>query len=655
MADMARQVDSTDAANRLADLILDPRRVDPVVCVTIPAWASEPLLDVVKLEEALAGAAQVWVMPTGDVSWELSHRLPTGLDVYGGAARLWWPGVDDQSDPWDHPLFLLHDRADSPRVIEKLVAELNRGAPQEPTWPDPGSEHAAVVTRVLPQGAELDLADGTPAFAHRLHLSSSDLAPERVVRVGQPVRVKIGQHPSGRRRRVPVSLLPFEPDPLSRLLADYPVGTLIEGVVSVLRNFGAFVTLLPGCDGLLHRTQIDREVLAHPEYFFNVGDRIVVRITRIEPDERRVELSRLDIPADAAPVVASVYPDGPPWLAPATQRVSAAAELAAMAAASRTSVTAGGPLDTEPTTASPTPTEEPAGAEPTAPTPAPAKATTPSPQEEIELGEMIEQARVMQQKVRNLFDQGERRLAALRQEAAAIRRSLESDLADVRRRILELAESETNQLIGSTQAELEAARAEADQLRAQLAVVEEDRRRLLEHVREVEGRAKQAERAARDTQEALRREREVVRELQAELAQLAPDEEVRFRNEVYQAWQRLTTPADRERYPWREPVIGPELLDSLEQVHGVSRERVVEVCAEVVCRRAPDRAGLEVHPLRINEGGDSPQRVRADGARAYRASLQVHTPAARRLHYWELPDGGVELAKIVYHDDFSIS
>jgi hypothetical protein len=46
--------------------------------------------------------------------------------------------------------------------------------------------------------------------------------------------------------------------------------------------------------------------------------------------------------------------------------------------------------------------------------------------------------------------------------------------------------------------------------------------------------------------------------------------------------------------------------------------------------------------------------VREDGARAWRVSLQSNTPAARRLHYWVLPDGSIELAKVGVHDDMSI-
>jgi hypothetical protein len=86
----------------------------------------------------------------------------------------------------------------------------------------------------------------------------------------------------------------------------------------------------------------------------------------------------------------------------------------------------------------------------------------------------------------------------------------------------------------------------------------------------------------------------------------------------------------------------------------VSRERVIDTCAHVASGRAADIPGLELHALRSSDGGGTPQRVRADGARAWRCSLQANTAAARRLHFWRMPDGGIELAKIVYHDDFSI-
>jgi hypothetical protein len=59
------------------------------------------------------------------------------------------------------------------------------------------------------------------------------------------------------------------------------------------------------------------------------------------------------------------------------------------------------------------------------------------------------------------------------------------------------------------------------------------------------------------------------------------------------------------------------------------------------------------HAYRIGTGGGAPQVVRyADGAKAFRVDLESSTAAARRLHYWKLPDGSVEFHSVNLHDDY---
>src|SRR4051794_27669413 len=87
----AKRLDSALAVGNLVNEILDSRRTHAVVCATIPTWASQPLVDLEDLTSALDGTAPVYVLPTGDLSWELTERLPPRLDVYGGATRVWWP------------------------------------------------------------------------------------------------------------------------------------------------------------------------------------------------------------------------------------------------------------------------------------------------------------------------------------------------------------------------------------------------------------------------------------------------------------------------------------------------------------------------------------------------------------------------------------
>ena len=266
----------------------------------------------------------------------------------------------------------------------------------------------------------------------------------------------------------------------------------------------------------------------------------------------------------------------------------------------------------------------------------------------------VEDGRELQRHVDDLFAETDQRLRRLRAEATQIRQLLQRDLTEMRVRILELVETEGAELVGSAESALADARREVDDLRERLAAVEHDRHQLLERLKTERQRAGDADRRVERLRKELRAEGDSKNRLQRELEALDLDASRRFVAEVYQAWDRVTLPADRARFPWREPIVGPDFLDSLAATQGVSRERVLDVCAHVACGRAAEIGGLELHPLRASEGGGASQLEREDGAKAWRCSLQASTAAARRLHYWQLPDGGVELAKVGYHDDLSI-
>lgn len=645
------RVSSLDGVVRLAADVLNPGRERPVVCVTLPTWASQPLVDPDALAAVTGGAAQIYVLPTGDLSWELTDRLPPRLDVYGGAVRVWWPFREPDPDPFEHPLFLIHDRIESDATISRIVDMLERRGFLDREVLDEGAEVPAVVTRVLPHGAELTLAGGEVAFAHASHLTSIRwLEAPQVVRAGQPVRVRVGA-PADPGRRRPVSLLPFEPDPWERLLEQYQEGMLVEGVVTELRNTGALVEVFPGIRGLLHKSQITREWVSHPEDYLAAEEVIVVRIMRIDAAVERIELTCLDFDGrEPVESVAALLPDGPPWLpeeaaaaeadldeetvedAEAESMVPEAVNSPELAAAADSLETMEGHADETP-----------------------AAAGFPDHAGETEqLEQVIADGRELQAQLGELFDGAQRRLRQLRAEAGQVRQVLERDLAQARLRLLEFAESETGQLVGSTEAALEAARKEADELRQRLTAAEDDRRELLERLKEARTATKEAERRTERYRKDLRQERDRTASLEHELREAGGDEEVRFVRDLRLAWEHSTTLADRDRYRWCEPALGRDFLASVETVQGISRDRIVEVCAHVVCGRAPAIAGLELHPLRSSEGGDAPQRQRADGAKAWRCSLQSGTPSARRLHYWALPDGRIELAKVVYHDDYSI-
>jgi hypothetical protein len=184
-------------------------------------------------------------------------------------------------------------------------------------------------------------------------------------------------------------------------------------------------------------------------------------------------------------------------------------------------------------------------------------------------------------------------------------------------------------------ARVERLEAELEAARDQIGQLEEDRARLRGELRTARERA----RAGRGADAGRVR-----------LADTPGD----FLEAVRAAYERLyAAAADRERYPLGEIRLGTGFLASVRGLAGIDPQRIVDVCAHVAANRAHEIPSLEVHQRRTGKGG-APQLERADGARAWRVSLQTRTPSARRLHYWVLPGGGgrvVELESVGVHDE----
>ncbi len=163
---------------------------------------------------------------------------------------------------------------------------------------------------------------------------------------------------------------------------------------------------------------------------------------------------------------------------------------------------------------------------------------------------------------------------------------------------------------------------------------------------------------ARRTREEAQRLRRQVKSLKdqhqayrdrVEGARLFSDPERQLRHDIEQTWLRRTPEPERTHHPLADYRLGPTFLDSLVTLEGITRDKVIDVLVEVLTDRARDIPGRELHQLRETESSQV-QRVRPDGARAWRCALQVNTPSARRLHFWKLPDATIELDRVGTHD-----
>jgi hypothetical protein len=164
---------------------------------------------------------------------------------------------------------------------------------------------------------------------------------------------------------------------------------------------------------------------------------------------------------------------------------------------------------------------------------------------------------------------------------------------------------------------------------------------------------------ARDQE--LDRERNRVRSLEATVGSLrraAPQAVVAdpptqaFLDELRAVYERRYTRDDQTTWPLNECRLHPRFLPALDALTGISRDKVIEVCVDVATHRIHEITAREARQMRVSEGANSAQRIRhADGAGAWRCSLQRNTPQARRLSWWAIPGGAVELAHVGLHDD----
>lgn len=161
----------------------------------------------------------------------------------------------------------------------------------------PGDERDGVIARLEPFGAFINIG-GLDGLAHVSEISWTRVShPGDVVQVGQKVRVKVLRIEQGKdgRPRVALSLKAAAPDPWIEGVTQFSPGQKVTGKVARLADFGAFVTLAPGIDGLVHVSQIALQRINHPKDVLSVGQEIEAAILAVEPDKKRISLSMREL------------------------------------------------------------------------------------------------------------------------------------------------------------------------------------------------------------------------------------------------------------------------------------------------------------------------------------------------------------------------
>ena len=149
------------------------------------------------------------------------------------------------------------------------------------------------VARIANFGAFTDLG-GVDGLVHVSELSHNHVkTPDEVVQVGDNVKVKV-RAVDREAERISLSIKDTLPSPFEQIESEFNVGDIVPGKVVRLAQFGAFVEIAAGLQGLVHISQISHEHIGNPEEVLEKGQNVQVKILGIDKDEERISLSIKD-------------------------------------------------------------------------------------------------------------------------------------------------------------------------------------------------------------------------------------------------------------------------------------------------------------------------------------------------------------------------
>jgi small subunit ribosomal protein S1 len=248
----------------------------------------------VKLEPGIEGLVHI-----SEMSWTRRVNHPTELVNTGDEISVVILGVDKegqqlslgmkqtQENPWT-------------RVAEKYpVDALVEGK----------------VRNLTNYGAFVELEEGIDGLLHVSDMSWTRKIshPNEMLEKGQAVKCKI-LSVDQERRRIALGMKQLEDDPWNTNIPEkYQPGQVVSGTVTKITNFGVFVGLEDGLEGLLHISELADHKVENPEDVVKVGDKIEVKILRVDTDDRKIGLSkkRVDWADDDLSDVAAEAGGGP--------------------------------------------------------------------------------------------------------------------------------------------------------------------------------------------------------------------------------------------------------------------------------------------------------------------------------------------------------
>ncbi|HXG45720.1 MAG TPA: 30S ribosomal protein S1 [Gemmatimonadales bacterium] len=223
------------------------------------------------------------------------------------------PNIDELlGQTFEFKIIKLNKRRRNIVVSRRVLLENERAHKREHLMKEleVGQVRKGVVKNITDFGAFIDLG-GVDGLLHITDMSYGRVShPTEMLKIGQEVEVKILDI-DWQRERISLGMKQLQPYPWKNIAEKYPVGTRVQGKVVSITNYGAFVELEPGIEGLVHISEMSwTRNVRHPSKLVSIGETIEAVVLKVDESEEKISLGMKQTEQDPWTVLPLKYPVG---------------------------------------------------------------------------------------------------------------------------------------------------------------------------------------------------------------------------------------------------------------------------------------------------------------------------------------------------------
>ncbi len=176
-------------------------------------------------------------------------------------------------------------------LSHRMIVEKERKVMHKKTLADliVGQEKDGIITNITKFGAFVDIG-GVEGLLHISEITWRDMKDAtKLLKVGDKIKVKIIEY-NKEKEKISLSIKQFSPDPWKNMKEKYSIGDEVEGKVIKIKDFGAFIEIEDGVNGLLHISEMAWAYVKNPSELISEGEVLKLRILEMDPEKKKISL-----------------------------------------------------------------------------------------------------------------------------------------------------------------------------------------------------------------------------------------------------------------------------------------------------------------------------------------------------------------------------